>query len=196
MPTMVEVYGLGAVALILLVLLFIWLKVRQIAAQELPQILVEELRRFQEDGGRQARDLREEVAAVQARANEVLVRTVNTLGHEQKDMLERVRQTVDEKLRQVLEDQRRHLLDVISALKELEKVELQEQEKAREILDQKFRTIQESNEKKLEEMRRTVDEKLHDTLEKRIGESFRLVSERLEAVQRGLGDAVPGQRRG
>ena len=37
-------------------------------------------------------------------------------------------------------------------------------------------------------MRKTVDEKLHDTLEKRLGESFKLVSERLEAVQRGLGE--------
>jgi DNA recombination protein RmuC len=48
--------------------------------------------------------------------------------------------------------------------------------------------LQDSNEKKLDEMRKTVDEKLHDTLEKRLGESFRLVSERLEAVQRGLGE--------
>jgi DNA recombination protein RmuC len=37
-------------------------------------------------------------------------------------------------------------------------------------------------------MRQTVDEKLHDTLEKRLGESFKLVSDRLEAVQRGLGE--------
>jgi DNA recombination protein RmuC len=55
-------------------------------------------------------------------------------------------------------------------------------------LDRKFQQIQESNEKKLEEMRRTVDEKLHETLEKRLGESFKIVSERLEAVQRGLGE--------
>ena len=48
--------------------------------------------------------------------------------------------------------------------------------------------LQEANEKKLEEMRVTVDEKLHGTLEKRLGESFKLVSERLEAVQRGLGE--------
>lgn len=41
---------------------------------------------------------------------------------------------------------------------------------------------------KLEEMRRTVDEKLHATLEQRLGESFRLVSERLEQVHRGLGE--------
>src|SRR5256885_1766702 len=43
-------------------------------------------------------------------------------------------------------------------------------------------------EKKLEEMRQTVDEKLHDTLEKRLGESFRLVSERLDSVHKGLGE--------
>ena len=43
------------------------------------------------------------------------------------------------------------------------------------------------NEKKLEEMRVTVDEKLHSTLEKRLGESFKLVSDRLELVHKGLG---------
>ncbi|MEI7436146.1 MAG: DNA recombination protein RmuC [bacterium] len=48
--------------------------------------------------------------------------------------------------------------------------------------------IQEGNEKKLDEMRQTVDEKLHNTLEKRLGESFKFVSDRLEAVQRGLGE--------
>ena len=37
-------------------------------------------------------------------------------------------------------------------------------------------------------MRRTVDEKLHATLEQRLGESFKLVSERLEAVHKGLGE--------
>lgn len=80
------------------------------------------------------------------------------------------------------------LNDVVTALKGLEKVHQEEQLKAREGLDRKFQQIQESNEKKLEEMRRTVDEKLHETLEKRLGESFKLVSERLEAVQRGLGE--------
>ena len=44
------------------------------------------------------------------------------------------------------------------------------------------------NERKLDEMRKTVDEKLHDTLEKRLGESFKLVSDRLESVHKGLGE--------
>jgi DNA recombination protein RmuC len=45
-----------------------------------------------------------------------------------------------------------------------------------------------STELKLEKMRETVDEKLHKTLEERLGQSFKLVSERLEAVQKGLGE--------
>jgi DNA recombination protein RmuC len=48
--------------------------------------------------------------------------------------------------------------------------------------------MQSGNEKKLDEMRATVDEKLQKTLETRLGESFKLVSERLEAVHKGLGD--------
>lgn len=48
--------------------------------------------------------------------------------------------------------------------------------------------LQASNEKKLEEMRVTVDEKLQGTLEKRLGESFAQVSKRLEEVHRGLGE--------
>jgi len=48
--------------------------------------------------------------------------------------------------------------------------------------------LQEGNEKKLDEMRRTVDEKLNETLEKRLGESFKQVSDRLEAVHKGLGE--------
>lgn len=48
--------------------------------------------------------------------------------------------------------------------------------------------LREENQRQLETMRQTVDEKLQGTLEKRLGESFRLVSERLEQVHRGLGE--------
>ena len=61
-------------------------------------------------------------------------------------------------------------------------------EKNREIVERKLAEIQAGNEAKLEKMRETVDEKLHKTLETRLGESFKLVSERLELVQRGLGE--------
>jgi DNA recombination protein RmuC len=61
-------------------------------------------------------------------------------------------------------------------------------DRVRGTLDQRVRELQEGNERKLEEMRRTVDEKLHDTLEKRLGESFKLVSDRLDTVHKGLGE--------
>lgn len=194
-----EILELVFAALALLMAVFIWIKVRQPVGQTMDKTLRDELRVSRDETAGQARELREEVATIQAKTNEVLVRTVNTLGDDQKnllgkltqtneDRLNKVRETVDEKLRQVMEDQRKHLADVTAALKGLEKMQQQEQEKAREALDLKFRQIQESNEKKLDQMRQTVDEKLHNTLEKRLGESFKLVSERLEAVQRGLGE--------
>jgi DNA recombination protein RmuC len=52
----------------------------------------------------------------------------------------------------------------------------------------KLSAIQEDNSSKLEKIRQTVDEKLHQTLETRLGESFKIVSERLELVQKGLGE--------
>ncbi len=58
----------------------------------------------------------------------------------------------------------------------------------RQTLEKKIGDMQQGNEQKLEQMRITVDEKLQHTLEKRLGESFKLVSERLEAVHKGLGD--------
>lgn len=61
-------------------------------------------------------------------------------------------------------------------------------EQLRGVVDQRLQLMQADNAKKLDDMRKTVDEKLHQTLEQRLGESFKLVSERLEQVQRGLGE--------
>lgn len=68
------------------------------------------------------------------------------------------------------EEQRRSLLDV------------------QEAVQKQMEMLQHSNDAKLEQMRQTVDEKLHATLEKRLGESFKQVSDRLEAVHKGLGE--------
>lgn len=69
-------------------------------------------------------------------------------------------------------------------------IQLNEQrlDKLRETIEAKLMDIQNDNSQKLEAMRATVDEKLHATLEKRLGESFQLVSERLEQVHKGLGE--------
>ncbi len=61
-------------------------------------------------------------------------------------------------------------------------------ERLKMTVESRLTAIQADNAGKLEEMRRTVDEKLHATLEQRLGESFKQVSERLEQVHRGLGE--------
>lgn len=61
-------------------------------------------------------------------------------------------------------------------------------EKVREAIEKRLESIQNNNEKKLEEMRVTVDEKLQASVEKRFNESFKLISERLDMVQQGLGE--------
>lgn len=58
----------------------------------------------------------------------------------------------------------------------------------RETIEKQLEAIREDNTRQLDEMRKTVDEKLQTTLEKRLGESFRQVSERLEQVHKGLGE--------
>jgi DNA recombination protein RmuC len=64
----------------------------------------------------------------------------------------------------------------------------QQLESIRGVVDRRLETLQTENSAKLEQMRQTVDEKLQATLETRLGESFRLVSERLEQVHKGLGE--------
>src|ERR1700722_11048514 len=61
-------------------------------------------------------------------------------------------------------------------------------EELRQSLDARVKEMQDGNERKLEEMRQTVDEQLQGTLEKRLGESFKFVSDRLEMVHKGLGE--------
>src|SRR6476661_2433680 len=60
-------------------------------------------------------------------------------------------------------------------------------ENVRSVVDSRLRQLQEDNATQIDKMRATVDEKLQGTLEKRLGESFKLVSERLEQVHQGLG---------
>jgi DNA recombination protein RmuC len=64
----------------------------------------------------------------------------------------------------------------------------QRMEAVRATLESKIKDLQTDNGTRLEEMRKTVDEKLHATLEQRLGESFKLVSDRLEKVHQGLGE--------
>ncbi len=77
---------------------------------------------------------------------------------------------------------------VLSTLTEISQLQKAEMQDLKATVDARLSTIQYENEKKLEQMRQTVDEKLQGTLEARLGESFRQVSERLEQVYSGMGE--------
>lgn len=132
----------------------------------LEQVLRDELRIGREEASREARNLREEVARAQKESAETAVNALSKLGEQQSARLG-------------------ELVGVTARLEESNRKEL---ESMRNRLEAQLKELQQGNESKLEQMRQTVDEKLHSTLEKRLGESFKLVSERLEAVQRGLGE--------
>lgn len=84
--------------------------------------------------------------------------------------------------------QREHFQDLLHKQTDQNSTTMGRLDLMRETIERKMVDMQSGNEKKLDEMRATVDEKLQATLETRLGESFRLVSERLEAVHKGLGD--------
>lgn len=128
--------------------------------------LRDELRASREEASRAARESREELTSA--------LNTANT--------------TISNSLGAITEVQRTQLDAVGRQIKDLGDTNALTLERIRTTFDSRVKELQDGNEKKLDEMRRTVDEKLHDTLEKRLGESFKLVSERLEAVQRGLGE--------
>ncbi|MFZ5450790.1 MAG: DNA recombination protein RmuC [Thermodesulfobacteriota bacterium] len=136
------------------------------ASKDVGRDVREELRLSREEARSAGRELREEVAGGLKSTNEVLAKTLEGLG----------------KLQQT------QLAGMTKQLTELNNSNQAALDRVRLTFDSRVKELQEGNEKKLEEMRKTVDEKLHDTLEKRLGESFKLVSDRLEAVHKGLGE--------
>jgi DNA recombination protein RmuC len=84
--------------------------------------------------------------------------------------------------------QKQQLDSFATNLTRLTEVQEKKSDELRVAMEAKLVQLQTDNAAKLEEMRRTVDEKLQGTLEKRLGESFKLVSDRLEQVHKGLGE--------
>ncbi|NLI46863.1 MAG: DNA recombination protein RmuC, partial [Acidobacteria bacterium] len=128
--------------------------------------VLEEFGRNREEQDRQARAMREEVGG---RLNTTADGMLRSLGE------------ITQAQRQQLDIFSRRLEQLIGTME-------QKHDGLRGAVEQKLSQIQSDNATRLEEMRRTVDEKLQGTLEKRLGESFRQVSERLEQVYRGLGE--------
>jgi len=143
----------------------------------------------------------------------IIILIINTLGiallaflffknkkSDNTDQITKVFETLFEKSNRVLKDEmfinRKESADSEKRLRE-ELVSLfkgfgdsldKRMDKVREVVEKKLESLQKDNSEKLEAMRVTVDEKLHATLEKRFGESFKVVSDRLEAVHKGLGE--------
>lgn len=177
----------------------------------------DELRLAREEAQGAAGRLREELVAGMNTANETVVRSLEGIGTLQQNQLtgmttqlkeltesnqtslERIRAAVESQARALQDSNEKKLAEIRTSLddrlgamtaqlKEMTDSNHAGMRQVRDLLDARVKELQEGNEKKLDEMRKTVDEKLHDTLEKRLGESFRLVSDRLESVHKGLGE--------
>jgi DNA recombination protein RmuC len=131
------------------------------------------------------RELRQEIAeAARANRSEIGTTLSGGLTQFQQAMVSQLAQMAQVQNGQ-LDSLRSTINQQLTALSEANERRLGE---VRMTLETKFKEIQTDNAARLEEMRRTVDEKLHQTLETRLGESFKLVSERLEQVHKGLGE--------
>jgi len=128
--------------------------------------------------------LREETA----RLREVLVQQQREGREEQAASLRSFGEAQLRRMTEIASFQRSQLDIFAEQLRTLTQVNEGRLEKLRETVEARLKLLQEENGAKLEQMRATVDEKLHATLEKRLGDSFRLVSERLELVHKGLGE--------
>jgi DNA recombination protein RmuC len=116
----------------------------------------------------------------------------NTVARENREeMSQRLKSFADSfatNVRDFNDLQRQKFDELANRQNELTKSTEQRLDKIRETVEARLQALQEDNSQKLEKMRETVDEKLHRTLEFRLSESFKLVSERLEKVQQGLGE--------
>ncbi len=129
-------------------------------------VMVVLLRAARTESAAAARDLRQEVLQGQRAGTESLVHTVSQIGESQTARF----QGFTTQLESLTASNQR-------GLKQLQ-----------ESVDGRLQELRSSNERKLDQMREVVDEKLQSTLERRLGESFKLVGDRLEAVQQGLGE--------
>ena len=126
--------------------------------------------------------IRQTVTEQLAATADTLVSTVGELGNAQKTATDTLVETISE----LGDIQKQRLEDVTKSTNSLMQSNEASIQNVRETVDSRLQTMQDSNERKLDEMRKTVDDQLQSTLERRLTESFKIVSERLESVQKGL----------
>lgn len=147
---------------------------------------------FREALSEETRQARSESGELQLRHNTALTQRVNELTERTDKRLDEFRIAIGDDARRAraegAEAQRQFAETLGARLKELGERNLQSIGELRAQVDAQLKTMQADNAQKLEQMRATVDEKLQSTLETRFNASFGMISERLEAVQRGLGE--------
>lgn len=151
--------------------------------------LVVSLKRQQTGGGHEGlqglqSDMRDEFARNRKEAAELAQSQREELTRNQELFAKRMEEEAKERVAAL----RLQFEDLIKQLDAQNKQAIAAVKDVRETTEKQLKEIREDNGKRLEEMRKTVDEKLQVTLEKRLGESFKLVSERLEQVHQGLGE--------
>ena len=101
---------------------------------------------------------------------------------------EKLEKTLSDDEQQLRKDLTERMGELLSSLRSLQKNNEDKLEQMRTSMGEGMRTMREDNNRRLDEIRGTVDEKLQTTLEKRISESFKTVSDQLEQVYKGIGE--------
>ena len=167
--------------------------------ERLERALREELARTREESATQSRSLRDELSnalklssdSVAKNLGEVRDQSIAQARATREELAGSLKQTSDtltKNLGEITQLQRGQLELLAAQLNQLTASQEARLTELRQAVEAKLGQIQTENARKLEEMRLTVDEKLQGALEKRLGESFKLVSERLELVHKGLGE--------
>lgn len=182
----------GLLLAVLAFQLALFLRRPDAALESLRARLEEALRNEQRDGRLELRQQLDGLAATQGQRIDGFARHLADLGTRTDGRLDQLRDTLTEDARkgrlEARESQQRFTEALSAQLRELTQRNEQRIGEMRATLEQQLRALQEDNARKLEKMRETVDEKLQSTLTTRLDSSFKLVSERLEQVQRGLGE--------
>lgn len=177
----------------------LWIDWLTLAGVVLLFVMVLNLWRRQRRDTAQAHDVRESLAAQDERvqrafaaARQEAAETAAAQRREMQTQIQELGRTLHALLSSLGEGQQRRLSELTAAQNgqfEIVRATLDTKlEAIRAAVGEQLDRVRQENTAKLEEMRRTVDEKLHETLEKRLGESFKQVSERLEQVHKGLGE--------
>lgn len=158
---------------------------RQSEAQQNIEAKLESSRTSVEEGLREFGNTSEtRLASIRQELNESAVQSRSEIRHGLADF----RTAVNSALTSSSECQATQLSNFSMRLDSVGQALVQQLDNIRTTVEAKLTALQNGNEQKLDEMRRTVDEKLEGTLERRLGESFKLVSERLDQVHKGLGE--------